>query len=115
MARSGDHAWLVLNGLPRHLGQARAMDAVVDVRTVIRLESSPETVLGRIGTNVGGDRADRTDDDPAAVQRKLEIYHSRNAPLVEHYRRQGAIILTVQVGAEMTANQVYEAVCAAQP
>ena len=115
MARSGDHAWLVLNGLPRHLGQARAMDAVVDVRTVIRLESSPETVLGRIGTNVGGDRADRTDDDPAAVQRKLEIYHSQSAPLVEHYRRQGAIILTVQVGAEMTANQVYEAVCAAQP
>jgi adenylate kinase len=115
MSRSGDHAWLVLNGLPRHLGQAHAMDAIVDVQTVIRLESSSETVLARIGTNVGGDRADRTDDDPAAVQRKLEIYHERSAPLVEHYRRQGATILTVPVTAEMTANQVYEALCATQP
>jgi adenylate kinase family enzyme len=115
MSGSGDHAWLVLNGLPRHLGQARAVDAIVDVQTVICLESSPETVLARIGTNVGGDRADRTDDDPAAVQRKLEIYHARSAALVEHYRRQGVTILTVQVTAEMTANQVYEALCATQP
>ncbi len=115
MARSSDHAWLVLNGLPRHLGQARAMDTIVDVQTVIRLESSPETVLARIGTNVGGDRADRTDDDPAAVRRKLGIYHARSTPLVEHYRRQGATILTVQVTAEMTAIQVYEALCTTQP
>jgi adenylate kinase family enzyme len=115
MSRSSDHAWLALNGLPRHLGQAHAMDAIVDVRTVICLESSPETVLARIGTNVGGDRADRTNDDPAAVQRKLKIYHARSAPLVEHYRRYGAITLMVQVTVEMTANQVYEALCAAQP
>jgi adenylate kinase family enzyme len=114
MARSRDYAWLVLNGLPRHLGQARAMDAIVDVRTVICLESSPETVLARIRTNVGGDRANRTDDDSAAVQRKLEIYRARSAPLVEHYRRQGATILMVQVTAEMTANQIYEAACVAQ-
>ena len=91
------------------------MDAIVDVQTVIRLESSPETVLTRIGTDVGGDRADRMDDDPAAVQRKLEIYHARSSPLVEHYRRQGVTILTVQVTAEMTASQVYEALCTTQP
>jgi adenylate kinase family enzyme len=115
MARSGGHAWLALNGLPRHLGQARAMDAVVDVRRAICLESSPETVLARIGTNVGGDRAERADDDPAAVRRKLEIYHERSAPLVGYYRRQGVTILTVQVTAEMTANQVYEVLCTTQP
>ena len=114
MSRSGGHERLVLNGLPRHLGQARAMDNIVDVRTVIGLESSLEVVLARIRTNVGGDRADRTDDDLAAVQRKLGLYDAQSAPLVEHYRRQGATILTVKVGAEMTANQVYEAICAAQ-
>jgi adenylate kinase family enzyme len=114
MARSGDHAWLVLNGLPRHFGQARAMEAIVNVKTVICLESSPEAVLARIETNVGGDRGERTDDDPAAVRRKLEIYRERSAPLVEHYRGQGAAILTVQVTAEMTAHHVYEAVCVAQ-
>ncbi len=91
------------------------MDAIVVVRTVVCLESSPETVLARIGTNVGGDRADRTDDDPAAVQRKLEIFHGRSAPLVEYYRRQGVTVRTVRVTAEMTASQVYEALCATQP
>ena len=44
----------------------------------------------------------------------MKIYHARSTPLVEHYRRQGAIILTVQVTAEMAANQIYEAACAAQ-
>ena len=34
---------------------------------------------------------------------------------MEHYRQQGATILTVQVTAEMTANQVYEALYATQP
>jgi len=91
------------------------MDAIVDVQTVICLKCSPETVLARIGTNVGGDRAERSDDDPAAVRRKLEVFRERSTPLVEHNRGQGVAILTVRVTAEMTANQTYESFCVAQP
>jgi len=116
IARGGErHAWLVLNGLPRHLGQARALDAVVDVQTVLCLECPWETVLARIRTNVGGDRAERVDDDPAAVQRKLNVFHERTAPLLEHYRQRGAAILTVHVTAGMTAKQMLEAARAARP
>ena len=78
------------------------------------LECSPEAVLTRIGANVGGDRGERTDDDASAVRRKLEVYRERTAPLVEHYRERGAAIHMVNVAAEMTPVQVYEAVCAAQ-
>jgi adenylate kinase len=108
----GCHAWLVLNGLPRHLGQARAIDTIVDVQAVVYLDYSLETVLARIRTNVGGDRAKRADDDPAAVQKKLRIFHERTAPLLEHYRQRGAAVFTVQVTAEMTAEEMRKAVMA---
>ena len=90
------------------------METIVDVQTVIRLESSPETVLARIGTNVGGDRAGRTDDDPAAVRRKLEIYHAGTPRFWSITGDRCATVITVQVTAAMTANEVYEALCAAQ-
>ena len=110
-ARGGDcRTWLVLNGLPRHLGQARAIDAIVDVQAAIYLECSLAAVLARIRTNVGGDRAERTDDYPAAVQKKLRLFHERTAPLLEHYRQRGAAVITVQVTAEMTAEQMWQVV-----
>jgi adenylate kinase len=114
MACGGNHAWLVLNGLPRHVGQARTMDSIVTVRNVICLDCSAETVLARIRSNVAGDRTERTDDDPEAVRRKLEIYRERTAPLVEYYRQQGASLLTVSVTAQSTPTEIYEAACAAR-
>ena len=63
-------------------------------------------MLARIRTNVCGDR---TDDDPAAVQRNLGIFRERTAPLLEHYRQRGAAVITVQVTSEMAAEQVWKA------
>ena len=94
---------VVLNGLPRHLGQARDMDAIVDIQAVIQLHCDAEVVRRRIGANAGGDRTGRTDDDLPSVQRKLDIFQARTAPLVEHYRAAGARIETVTVGAAAKA------------
>ena len=92
-ARDADARTLVvLNGLPRHVGQARAVDAIVEVTAVVYLQCSAETVLARIRANAGGDRADRVDDDLASVRRKLSIFAERTAPLVEHYRAGGAVV-----------------------
>jgi len=99
-------AFVVLNGLPRHVGQATALDAILDVQTVIYLHCSPETVLARVRSNVGGDRAGRADDDLLALQRKLATFCERTAPLLDHYRRQNARIETIEVTADMTAEQM---------
>jgi adenylate kinase len=93
----GDGDWLVLNGLPRHTGQAKALERVLHVEVVICLECSPDVVLARIGSNAGGDRLERQDDDPQAVARKLAIFSARTAPLAEHYRELGARVVTVPV------------------
>ena len=93
---------VVLNGLPRHRGQAEGIRPLLDVTTVALLECSPEVVLGRIAGNVGGDRTARADDDREAVRRKLDIFRERTEPLVDYYRRAGARIERIAVTAAMT-------------
>lgn len=99
---------VVLNGLPRHLGQAEAVGNLVRIHTVVSLACSADVVLARIGTNVGGDRADRADDNRSDVRRKLEVFAGRTEPLVDHYRQAGSSILVLPVTAEMTADSAWK-------
>ena len=108
--RVDDQTIVVLNGLPRHVGQARAIDAILDIRAVVCLDCSGETVARRLETNVGGDRSGRVDDALEQVRKKLDIYHGRTSPLVEHYRQKGVRIETIQVMPAMTAVQMWNRV-----
>ena len=101
---------LVLNGLPRHVQQAEAMHSFVDIRAVVELCCSPETVLERVRRNTGGDRSGRVDDDAPLVRRKLALYEQRTAPLVAHYRRKGASVLRVAVDVETTPERLAEVI-----
>ena len=98
----GEADRVILNGLPRHVGQAADVGRIVDVQTVISLSCTPEVVFERIKKNSGGDRGGRVDDDESAVARKLEIYRDRIAPLLVYYRNRGAAIVTIDVTAATT-------------
>lgn len=93
----GADDWIVLNGLPRHVGQAADVDGMVRIARVVYLDCSDEVVMDRIARNAGGDRTGRIDDTLDAVHRKLRLYEARTLPLVEHYRRKGVRILNVDV------------------
>ncbi|OVE74764.1 hypothetical protein BVX97_06590 [bacterium E08(2017)] len=93
---------IVMNGLPRHIGQAEEVDNLVDMQLVINLECSPETVMERIATNSGGDREGRVDDSKSRIVRKLEIFHERTVPLLDHYRHKNVRIYTFDVGVTTT-------------
>jgi len=95
---------VILNGLPRHAGQAEGVGEIVTVRAVIHLTCSPETVLARIDHNTGGDRTERSDDAESAVRNKLAIYAKRTAPLVAYYQGLGATLYPIEVTATMTAD-----------
>ncbi len=99
---------VVLNGLPRHVGQAQAIDGLLDVGTIVWLECPQEVVLQRIKSNAGGDRAARDDDLPELVSHKLALFHQRTRPLVDHYRRQGSRVESVEVLPKTTAEAVWE-------
>lgn len=99
---------VVLNGLPRHAGQASDLADVLWVAEVIVLEADADTLAERIRTNVGGDRTSRTDDAPPAVARKLAIYRQQTLPLIDHYRAAGAAIRTLAVTATTTPEDAWE-------
>jgi adenylate kinase family enzyme len=91
---------VVLNGLPRHSGQASAMASLLRVRQVLLLECTADVVRQRIRGNSGGDRAGRVDDSPVEVSGKLCLFAQRTAPLVSYYTGRGIPVarLAVDVG-----------------
>ena len=99
--------FILLNGLPRHIGQARDLETIVDIREVIYLACHPEVVYERIRRNTGGDRIGRTDDALDAIRNKLAVFQDRTVPLLEYYRGKGARITDITVETDHTAADVY--------
>ena len=50
---------LIMNGLPRHAGQARDLERSVEVRAVVCLAGTAAVIKERIRLDAGGDRAGR--------------------------------------------------------
>ena len=97
-----DSDLLILNGLPRHVGQARDTDRLVKMSAVLRLECAPDIVRARIHHNTGGDRTDRPDDSLAQIRAKLVIFQERTRPLLQYYADRGIPAHRLTVGAETT-------------
>jgi adenylate kinase len=90
-------AWIVLNGLPRHVGQAADVDRLLAVRMVVALDCPAAVVHARIRADSGGDRGGRIDDAPADIVRKLDIFRDRTLPLVDHYSSHAIPVVRVAV------------------
>ena len=107
----------ILDGFPRTVVQADALDEIAGDKpldVVIDLFVAREVVIRRIsarrvcrdcGTNYtatgserqpwicevcGGDVMQREDDHPDAINRRLDLYETQTAPLIEHYTEAGA-------------------------
>ncbi|MCX6562183.1 MAG: nucleoside monophosphate kinase [Candidatus Aminicenantes bacterium] len=97
---------LIMNGLPRHPGQARDLERSTEVCAVVNLIGTAAVIKERIRLDTGGDRAGRSDDSLEAVERKLEIFEKRTLPLLEFYAARRVPILKIPVGAGTTAEEV---------
>lgn len=104
---------LVLNGLPRHVGQAVAIAPIVNVTTVLQLQATAAIIRERLRRNSGGDRTHRADDDLALVEQKLATFAARTLPLVDHYRQRGARIVTLMIEVDQTPGEMAAAAAAA--
>jgi len=99
---------LVLNGIPRHSGQANDIATVAHIHAVIVLDCTADDVFFRIDKNVGGDRSTRIDDNRELIEKKLAIFRERTAPLIEHYAQTGSVVYPIPVSGTMTAEQTYD-------
>lgn len=101
---------LILNGIPRHSGQAEDIASVASIRALVILECSVDSVFCRLRDNVEGDRAGRFDDGVSLVKKKLRLFKERTAPLVDHYRNAGAAIVPVTMNDTTSAEEAYRQV-----
>jgi adenylate kinase len=97
----------VLDGFPRTLVQAEALDAMLrevdrELRIVFELQISDEVCIARLLKRAALEN--RPDDTPEAIKKRLEIYHRETEPLVEHYRAQGIL---VGIHADASPNEVF--------
>jgi adenylate kinase len=85
----------VLDGFPRNLAQARALDAMLGgIGRVL-----DAILFFAISDEIGMERAlsraaleGRADDTREVIAHRLEIYHRETEPIVEHYRTTGKLI-----------------------
>ncbi len=98
---------LVLNGLPRHVGQARGLAGTVSVMRIVLLEAEAPVILKRIRIDPGGDRSGRADDSLETVGRRLADYGERTRPLLDFYGALGVPVSKIGVTAAMAAAEMY--------
>ncbi|MBC7331673.1 MAG: adenylate kinase [Synergistetes bacterium] len=124
----------ILDGFPRTIPQAEALDALLEemgknLTAVVLLKVSKETVLERLTNrrvcsncgslyhlkhsppkvnNVcdfcGGSLYQRDDDKEETILRRIAVYEEQTAPLIEYYKNKG---LLVEINAEPHLEQVY--------
>jgi len=97
---------LVLNGFPRNVDQALAVEDMAAIETVLNLETRESVILDRIRLNPAGDRIGRLDDTPEAVRNRLEIFWRRTKPLIEYYAQKGVPVITVAVHPLMSPEEM---------
>lgn len=126
----------ILDGFPRTVAQARAVEAIDSSRPelVLDLTASEESIVERLsGRRVcpacgavfhvtrkpskapgvcdvcGADLIQRPDDAPATVRERLRVYREVTAPLEDYYRRKGTYR---EVDGEGFADDVYTRIAA---
>jgi adenylate kinase len=82
--------WL-LDGFPRNLGQATALDALLlelnqSIELVILMALPDETLVQRMLSR------GRADDTEIVIRHRLDVYHQQTAPLIDHYQQLGLLI-----------------------
>jgi len=82
--------WL-LDGFPRNLPQAEALDALLaelrqEIELVVLMELDDAVLIARL---LGRGRAD---DNEEVIRHRLSVYREQTAPLIQHYRERGQLV-----------------------
>lgn len=128
LGRNDTEPGFLLDGFPRTVPQAEAMNGILDeygvaLDAVVKLQVDDEEVVHRLsGRRVcrncghafhvefdppakegvcdlcGGELYQRDDDRPETIRRRLEVYHAQTRPLVEYYTSQDLLRVVVGTG-----------------
>ena len=122
----------LLDGFPRTVVQAEVLDKMETIDLVINLDVDFSLLMDRLcgrrvckdcgesyhisrlngGTNClrcGGELYQRKDDNPETVEKRIRVYNTQTAPLIEYYKKKG---LLFNVKSNTTPEDVFEKVAA---
>ena len=127
----------VLDGFPRTIPQAEALDAALEkagakIDYAINVEVPDENIIRRMSgrracvacgatyhlvhippktegicDTCGKELILRDDDKPETVQKRLDVYHEQTQPLIDYYTKQGAL---VEVDGTVDMEDVFNAI-----
>ena len=101
----------MLDGFPRTIAQAEALDKIIVIDKVLDFTASDEIIIDRLSgrrvcrncgaiyhirnivpkvegvcDNCGGELYQRDDDKPESVKKRLDVYKKQTAPLIDYYK-----------------------------
>lgn len=91
----------ILDGYPRNLAQADALDELMTrigqpLDAAVQLDVPTELLVERIAGRAAAEG--RADDSPDSVRTRLQVYERQTAPVVEFYRQRGKLGMVDGVG-----------------
>ncbi len=108
LAQADAKAGFILDGYPRNLAQADALDHLLaklgqPLDAVVKLEVPNEAIIGRCEIRFKAEG--RADDNPDTVRKRLGVYAEQTAPVADFYASRGKLQVVDGVGelAEVTA------------
>jgi len=91
----------ILDGYPRNLAQASALDGLLgrlkqSFDYAVQLDVATELLVERIAGRAKAEG--RADDTPESVRTRLQIYDDQTAPVIDYYRQHGQLTVVDGVG-----------------
>ena len=107
LAEDDAEAGFILDGFPRTLPQAQALDEMLmeigrELSIVFGFQLDDAVGIERMLKRAATEH--RKDDTPEAIAQRLELYHRETEPLIGHYRVQGNL---VGIHADRTVDEVF--------
>ncbi|MBQ2554661.1 MAG: adenylate kinase [Prevotella sp.] len=87
-----DHEGVIFDGFPRTIPQAEALKSMLSARghcisAMLELDVPEEELTKRL--LLRGQLSGRSDDNEETIRKRLSVYHSQTAPLIEWYKQEG--------------------------
>ena len=100
-SREDTRAGFILDGYPRNLAQAAALDALlkklgVQFDAAVQLEVDNEQIIERLAGRAQAEG--RADDSPESVRHRLDVYDRQTAPVIAFYREHDQLTVVDGVG-----------------